>query len=120
MLVNVIPKGDFDVQISNALQQLGDDLREAGIAATANTVNIPKLKADLIVGLTVATLAVSSVSALISILALWQSRQKSFAVSVTVDDKSYEISNLNKKEVRELSNKLASIGDEKQLSVILN
>lgn len=119
MLVNVIPSGSFDVQISTALQELSDELRGAGIAATANTISVPKMKADLIVGLTVATLVVSSVSALVSVLALWQSRQRSFAVSVTVDDETYEISNLNKNEVRELSKKLESKGDEKQLSVIL-
>ena len=51
----------------------------------------------LIIGLTIAGLGLSAISAIVSTLSYWLSRKPKYKISLVLGDKTYEISNLSEK-----------------------
>jgi malonyl CoA-acyl carrier protein transacylase len=120
MLVSIIPNGKLDVQISPALQDLSDSLNEVGLKSEKNTLSVPSVKADLIVGLTIATLAVNAVSALVAVVALWQARHTTYSVSISSPAGMYEVSGLSKSEVQRISREIEASGEQARIAIFLS
>lgn len=76
MTVRISLSGGFDSSVSADLNELADSLAENRIDVAKDTVSVPGLKVELIVGLAIASLAVSSVSTLIAAITFWRTQKK--------------------------------------------
>jgi len=75
--VRVSFKGDFDVANCVDLAELRDKLAENKLQVEVSKLTVPGVKADLVVGLAVASLAVSSVSMVIAVINFWRGQKQS-------------------------------------------
>ena len=86
MTLRVSLDGRFDPAISSDLRELADKLAENGIATKTNTIVIPGVKADLVIGLAIASLTVSSVSTLIAVINFWRGQKASYRLTFDTGD----------------------------------
>jgi hypothetical protein len=73
----------------------------ADLPAAATTVAVPGVKDDgLVTAISLAGLVLSSVSTVVSVLVYWASTKPQYRVTLEADAATYELSNLDKQEVR--------------------
>lgn len=92
---------------SLALDELQESLDEAGVG-TERTIALPRpgmKDGGLTIGLTIANLAVSAVSALISAITLWGSK-RNYSVSFETGDATFGANNLSAREALDLAAKI--------------
>lgn len=84
--------GQFDPSVSADLRELAENLADNGLAVTTNTLVVPGVKVDLVIGLAIASLAVSSVGTLVAVLDFWQKQKgESYVVSVELQGEISEL-----------------------------
>jgi hypothetical protein len=93
--------GQADADISNNLNQLSTSIIrdcDAVVQLIREPVGKGQKDSGLIIGLTIASLALSTIDSLFNILTYWQSQRTKYSVSFAVDGKTYtlEASSLNK------------------------
>jgi hypothetical protein len=84
MSFRVLLSGKFDASVSADIVELSEKLSEHDITARVSTISVPGLKADLTVGLAIASLAVSAISTLINVITFWRN-QKNNVYYLTLD-----------------------------------
>lgn len=77
MTLRISLSGDVTPEISVDVHELAEKLEENGVAVSVDTVSVPGAKADLAIGLAIASLTVSSISTLINVINFWKSQKKS-------------------------------------------
>lgn len=108
--IEIIPHGKVNETLMADLRELHLDLTEANIKTNPSTAVLPGVKADLVLAITIIGLAISSISALISALALWQSRKAKYSVSIPTEYGTYEISNLTKRQALDMATTIRKHG----------
>jgi len=107
LTAQIIPKGKCDVGMMRDLSALADILADEDISSEPNKVSLPGVKdGGLTAAISVATLGLSAISTLISALSYWSSTRPKYKISVKSGDVSYELTNLNKAELRNVINGL--------------
>ena len=82
------------------------DLLDKGLANSASRATLPGSKTDLTLAISIVGLALSSVSTLVSVLSFWQSTRPQYRVTIKRGDATYQVSNLDREQVREISESL--------------
>ncbi|WP_179507652.1 hypothetical protein [Sphingomonas melonis] len=83
--------GSFDASVSPDLRELADLLRAEGVHATPATVGVEGSKSAIMIGLSIASLTMSSISTTITVLNFWQSQKKK-RYRVVLHDRGQSIS----------------------------
>ena len=109
MDVDIILRGTLDNTASDDLRELQGYTDDADIASQQVTIDAPHVKEPITIGLAIASLAVSSISALISAVSLWNSQHPKYAVTVHAGDNSYQISNLGKADLAAIVERLRKL-----------
>jgi hypothetical protein len=84
MTLRISLDGKFDATASSDLRELSAKLIENGVAVTTSTLVVPGVKVDLVIGLAIASLTVSSISTLIAAVNFWRG-QKAASYRVMLD-----------------------------------
>lgn len=99
--VQIVAHGTCDVAKMRDLAELADQLVRADLPASATTVAVPGVKDEgLVTAISLAGLVLSSVSTVVSVLVYWASTKPQYRVTLETDAATYELSNLDKQEVR--------------------
>lgn len=112
MDVNIEFEGSITDEISYELNQLGDLIQQE--CDTNVEFNKQELKpgvkdSGLVIGLTIAGLALSGVQTLISALQYWESKQQKYSISISLGNKKYYYSNIEKEKADELLAKIRQL-----------
>jgi hypothetical protein len=87
MNARIILEGSFSSNINMDLQELAEKLSENGVSVNSTSIKVSGAKADLTVGLAIASLAFGSVNTFIAVLNFWRSQKKKvYRVSLAVED----------------------------------
>jgi hypothetical protein len=101
MNINIISNGEPSNQTSNILKSLGDDIEKGcGVLVKQVLVSHDGYKdGGLVIGLSVAGLALSAISTLVAVLGYRESKQvatkEKYSFSFVINNKTYAIENLN-------------------------
>ena len=106
MSIKIIPVGNFEEDISSELSLLMNELSSAGFDVKANTLRMTRIKAEIMLGLVIATLAVNTISAFVGVLAIWQSRNKKYKIRVISNEKTNEIPVIDRENIDEITTAL--------------
>ena len=68
--------GSVDEQASRDLEELAEKLAESGVAVERTTLSISGVKDVLTIGISIASLTVSSISTLIAVVNFWKNQRK--------------------------------------------
>jgi len=100
--------GVVDAVDSYYLSQLAELIeKDTGLSVQRNEAETQKgVKADLVTGLAIASLALSSVGTLITVLTFFESQRPKYSISVTHEDAEVSIENIKRDEVQSLVSKL--------------
>jgi hypothetical protein len=105
--IEIVPRGAADLALLTDLNGLAEDLAEAELRPVTARARLPGAKADLALAISIAGLALSTVSTVISVLSFWQSKQAQYSVTIKQGDVTYQVSNLGRDEVREIGERIA-------------
>jgi hypothetical protein len=105
--VEIVPRGDVDPALLVDLSRLSSELVEAGLRIESSRTKMPGSKADLTLAISIAGLALSSISTLISVLTFWRSGQPHYTVTLKQGDTTYQVNNLGRDELREIGERIA-------------
>ena len=117
MQIDFVLQGKLNQTASQDLRSLHDYLRNADVPAELAVMSMPKVKEALVIGLAVASLAVTSIGVIISALSLWQSERPGYSVTIHSGELNYELSNLDKKQALEITKKLEKPAHRESLIV---
>src|SRR4051794_26363422 len=76
--------GKFEASTSSDLSELADKLIENGVQVDRNTLSVPGVKVELVIGLAIASLTASSISTLIAVINFWRG-QKASTYRLSID-----------------------------------
>ena len=94
--VEIVIRGVASTETLADLSELNADLAEAELGPSPSTVQLPAVKMELTLAIAIAGLALSAISTLVSVLAHWQSRKPKYSISVPIQNRTIELSNLSK------------------------
>ena len=101
--IEILPGGILDLQLMRDLGDLDGELRKADLQTTPTGAEVPGVKSvDLIAAIAIGSLALSSVSTLITVLTYWSSKRPSYTVTMSSDELTQEISGLDKEGARKV------------------
>jgi len=101
MQVDIVPSGSVSLEMMRDLGELQEALGESGIDATGAKAAIAGVKdGGLMVALSVAGLAVSSISSLISALSYWSSKKPAYTLTVEAGPRKLTVSQLGQKGIQ--------------------
>ncbi|MCK5027926.1 MAG: hypothetical protein KAS07_05900, partial [Candidatus Pacebacteria bacterium] len=94
-----------DIDMMRDLSVLADTLSGEDISVETTKAILPGIKdSGLITVISIATLGLSAISTLISVLSYWNSTRPKYKISVKSGENFYELTNLNKSEIRTMIN----------------
>jgi hypothetical protein len=67
--------GEFDATVSSDLRELAEKLAENGVAVNTSTLKVPGVKVELVIGLAITSLTVSSIGMLITVINFWRGQK---------------------------------------------
>lgn len=105
--VEIVPRGDVDSGQLADLSRLASDLVEAGLHINSSRARLPGSKADLTLAISIAGLALSGISTLIGALSFWRSAQPHYSVTVKHGNATYQVNNLDRDQLLEISERIA-------------
>jgi hypothetical protein len=108
MDVDFVLRGTLDNSVSDDLRVLQDYLHDADVACTQVVMEIPHVKEPITIGLAIAGLAVSTFSAVLSAVNVWNSHHPKYSVTVHAGENSYQISNLGRAELTAIAKSLGT------------
>lgn len=82
MSLRISLEGKFSASVAADLKELSQIFGSNGIVAKANTVSVDHLKADLMVGLTIASFGVTAVGTTMQAISFWQSQKRKYRLTV--------------------------------------
>jgi hypothetical protein len=102
MEIDVVYTDKVDEDISYQLNNLSTSISkncDVGVQ-TISSVEKGQKDAGLILGLTIAGLAVSAIDTLINVLTYWQSQQTKYSVEFSIEGKTYSLESSSLKSLR--------------------
>jgi hypothetical protein len=116
MEIKLFYEGIPNVMISHEIQELGKIISEecdADVCQDRTPVDSVKKSDGLVIGISIASLAISGLSAFIAVLKYWRSSHPRYSISVLSGDYEISISNLKKERLLSMYNELVNSGQKK-------
>lgn len=71
-MIRIALDGSFDATVCQHLVELQEKLRENGFSVSASRIMVPGVKVELVTGLAIASLTMTTISTLINVINFWK------------------------------------------------
>ena len=118
MAVDIVPDDTADVAMMRDLSELADDLQAADLSVETRTADVKGVKdGGLTVAIALASLTLSAISTLVTVLSYWTSRKPDYSVTLESRGATFQLSGLDKNGVRDVVAKLKAGEDAGDIAV---
>jgi hypothetical protein len=118
MAVDIVPGDTADVAMMRDLSELADDLQAADLSVETRTADVKGVKdGGLTVAIALASLTLSAISTLVTVLSYWTSRKPDYSVTLKSRGATFQLSGLDKNGVRDVVAKLKAGEDAGDIAV---
>lgn len=103
MTLDIVPAGPVDLEMMYDLGELGGQLEAAELPAQRATATVPGAKdSGLTVAISLAGLAVSAMSSVLSVLTYWSSQRPRYSLTIQAGPKTLQVSGLDRAGIQAL------------------
>ena len=121
MTVDIVSGDTADVAMMRDLSELADDLQAADLSVETRTADAADVKGvkdgGLTVAIALASLTLSAISTLVTVLSHWTSRKPDYSVTLESRGATFQLSGLDKNGVRDVVGKLKAGEDPADIAV---
>ena len=101
-MIRIHLAGELEEQAALDLADLESDFVGAGVEVTGTSLRVPGVKTELVIGLAIASLTVSSLSAVIAVLNFWKSQRRTvYRISFETQDKDVPLDDVTAAAIRD-------------------